>query len=455
MRVRFAPSPTGFLHVGGARTALYNWLLARQSSGGAFVLRIEDTDRERSTDEAIQEILEALRWLGLDWDEGPYRQTERSEIYAERLESLLASGAAYWDIATAEDVRHAKGGAGGAGYRGRPVPEGTEGAAVRLRVPDEGETVVEDVIRGSSRFENRLLDDFVIARADRTPLYNFAVAVDDLDMGITHVVRGDDHLSNTPRQLLLLEALGAEAPVYAHLPLLHGTDGRPLSKRHGAVSVQEFRRVGFLPEALTNFLALLGWGYDESSEFFTRDEFVERFRLERVSRSPAVFDEQKLRWMNGQYIRDMEPAELAERARAYLREQGWPGADDPRLERAVRAAQTKIATLAELPDLVGFAFGPLEVDETAWDKVMTRDGVSETLRRVRDVLAETEPFDEEQIERSLRAVVDELGEKPGAIFQPLRVAITGRTVSVGVFESVALLGKEEAMARIDATLARL
>jgi glutamyl-tRNA synthetase len=455
MRVRFAPSPTGFLHVGGARTALYNWLLARQSSGRAFVLRIEDTDRERSTEEAIDEIVEALRWLGLDWDEGPHRQTERSTIYAERLETLLASGAAYWDVATAEDVRRAKEGAGGAGYRGRPAREGTEGAAVRLRVPDVGETVVEDVVRGPSRFENRLLDDFVIARADRSPLYNFAVAVDDHDMGITHVVRGDDHLSNTPRQLLVLEALGADPPVYAHLPLLHGTDGKPLSKRHGAVSVQEFRRAGFLPEALVNFLALLGWGYDESTEFFTRDELVERFRLERVSRSPAVFDEQKLRWMNGQYIRDMDPVELTERARVYLLESGLPGADDPRLEQAVRAAQTKIATLAELPNLVGFAFGPLDVDEAAWSKVMTKDGVPEALRRAREALATTDPFDEEQIERSLRRVVDDLGAKPGAIFQPLRVAITGRTVSAGVFESVALLGREETVARIDAALARL
>jgi glutamyl-tRNA synthetase len=455
MRVRFAPSPTGFLHVGGARTALYNWLLARQSSGGAFVLRIEDTDRERSTEEAIEEILGGLRWLGLDWDEGPQRQTERAGRYAERLEELLARGAAYWDVATADDVRQAKKGSGGLGYRGRPVAQGTEGAAVRLRVPDEGETVVEDVIRGESHFENRLLDDFVIARADRTPLYNFAVAVDDLDMAITHVVRGDDHLSNTPRQLLLLRAFDAEPPVYAHLPLLHGTDGKPLSKRHGAVSVQEYRREGFLPEALLNFLALLGWGYDESTELFTREELLERFRLERVSRSPAVFDEQKLRWMNGQYIRQMDPSDLTGGVRAYFREHGLPGAEDPRLARAVAAVQSKVGTLAEVPNLVGFAFAPLEMEETAWEQVMTKDGAPDALRRAREALAETEPFDEDQIERSLRRVVDELGAKPGAVFQPLRVALTGRTVSAGVFESIALLGREEALARIDASLARL
>jgi glutamyl-tRNA synthetase len=440
--------------VGGARTALYNWLLARQSPDGVFLLRIEDTDRERSTEEAIEEILEGLRWLGLDWDEGPERQTGRSELYAARLEQLLAAGAAYWDVATADDVRRSKEGAAGAGYRGRPVAEGTPGAAVRLRVPDLGETVVKDLIRGESRFENRLIDDFVIARSNRSPLYNFAVAVDDLDMGITHVVRGEDHLSNTPRQLLLLQALDAEPPVYAHLPLLHGTDGRPLSKRHGAVSVQEFRREGFLAEALVNYLALLGWGYDETSEIFTVEELIDRFRIERVSRSPAVFDEQKLCWMNGHYIRELEVGELTERVRRYLDENGLPGADDPRLARAVVAVQTKIATLAEFPDLVGFAFEPLRMDETAWQKVMTKDGAREALGRARQALAATEPFDEQGIELALRAVVEELGVKPGAVFQPIRVAISGRTISAGVFESLALLGKDEALARIDAALAR-
>ena len=321
-RFRFAPSPTGFLHIGGARTALYNWLLARKSPQDALVLRLEDTDRERSTDEAIAQILEALEWLGLDWDEGPFRQTQRSERYAEHLERLLSAGAAYWDTAGAEDVKRAKEGAGGAGYRGEPVPEGTPGAAVRLRVPDEGETVVRDVIRGESRFENALLDDFVIARADRSPLYNFAVAVDDSEMGITHVVRGDDHLSNTPRQLLVLVALGADAPLYAHLPLLHGTDGKPLSKRHGAASVQELRDAGYLQEAVRNYLALLGWGYDAETTFFTTEELIEKFSLERVSRSPAVFDEQKLSWMNGHYIRELDPDELARRTAEYMEREG-------------------------------------------------------------------------------------------------------------------------------------
>jgi glutamyl-tRNA synthetase len=454
-RLRFAPSPTGFLHIGGARTALYNWLLARKSPDNALVLRLEDTDRERSTDEAVAQILEALGWLELDWDEGPFRQTERSERYAERLAELLDSGAAYWDVATAEGVKRAKEEAGGTGYRGVAVPEGTPGAAVRLRVPDEGETVVEDVIRGTSAFENRLLDDFVIARADRTPLYNFAVAVDDSDMGITHVVRGEDHLSNTPRQLLVLRAFGADAPLYAHLPLLHGTDGKPLSKRHGAASVQELRDAGYLKEAVRNYLALLGWGYDETTTFFSTAALVEKFSLERVSRSPAVFDEQKLRWMNGHYIRELPVPELAERLREWIRLTELPGADDPRLEQACAAAQEKAQTLAELYDLIQFAFRPLEVDEKAWAKVMAKDGAKQKLERARAALAAAESFDEQHLEAALRSVAEELEAKPGALFQPIRVAVTGRTISVGIFETLALLGREESLERIDAALARL
>jgi glutamyl/glutaminyl-tRNA synthetase len=270
--VRFAPSPTGALHIGGARTALYNWLLAQQ--GGELVLRIEDTDRERSTPENVEQILDALSWLGLDWDEGPVSQAQRSGRHREAIETMLADGHAYAD----------------------------EGA-VRLRVPDDGETVVADEIRGDVTFPHSAIDDFVIARSDGSPLYNLAVAVDDLDMGITHVVRGEDHLSNTPRQVMVLKAMGAEPPVYAHLPLLHGPDGKKLSKRHGAASVQELREAGYLPEAVRNYIALLGWGLDESTTFITAEELIASFALARVSKSPAVFDEQKLRWMNGRYLR--------------------------------------------------------------------------------------------------------------------------------------------------------
>src|SRR5438132_7211177 len=307
MRVRFATSATGALHIGGARTALYNWLLARQS-GGAFVLRIEDTDRERSTPENVEQIYDALRWLELEWDEGPFSQAQRRPRHGEEIQRLQAEGHAY-------------------------VDEG----AVRLRVPGEGATTVHDVIRGEIVFEHAAIDDFVIARSDGSPLYNLAVAVDDRDMGITHVVRGADHISNTPRQLLILRALGADPPVYAHLPLLHGADGKKLSKRHGAASVQDLRDAGYLPEAVRNYLALLGWGYDESTEFFTTEELIERFSLERVSKSPAVFDEQKLRWMNGHYLRQLPPEELTRRLEERLGRQG--------LEPAVRIAQEKMQTL--------------------------------------------------------------------------------------------------------------
>ena len=415
MRVRFAPSPTGALHIGGARTALYNWLLARRSKG-AFVLRIEDTDRERSTPENVEQIHDALRWLELDWDEGPFSQAERRPRHEEEIQRLVAEGHAYLD----------------------------EGA-VRLRVPDEGSTTVHDVIRGDVVFEHSAIDDFVIARSDGSPLYNLAVAVDDRDMGITHVVRGADHLSNTPRQLMILRALGAEPPVYAHLPLLHGPDGKKLSKRHGAASVQELRDAGYLPEAVRNYIALLGWGYDESTEFFTTEELIERFSLERVSKAPAVFDEQKLRWMNGHYLRELPPAELARRLEGFL--------GRPVPEAAVAIAQEKMQTLADFWRLAAFLVEPQPTDERAWEKVMS-DGAPDRLRRARDAIAAAEPFDPNGLESALRRVVEELGVKPRDVYQPVRVAISGTTVSPGIFESVAVLGREETLARIDRALAR-
>jgi glutamyl-tRNA synthetase len=415
MRVRFAPSPTGELHVGGARTALYNWLLARRS-GGTFVLRIEDTDRERSTPENVEQILDGLRWLGLDWDEGPYSQAERVDAHTEAIERLLSEGHAY-----------------------------EEEGAVRLRVPDEGETEIEDVIRGTIKFPHDSIKDFVIRRSDGSPLYNLAVAVDDRDMGITHVVRGEDHLSNTPRQVMLLRALGEEPPVYAHLPLLHGPDGKKLSKRHGAASVQELRRAGYLPEAVRNYLALLGWGLDDTTTFLSTEELVKNFSLERVSRNPAVFDEQKLRWMNGRYLRELDPQDLARRLEEFTGREG--------LLEAATVAQEKMQTLAEFWPLAGFLVERQPVDEQAWERVM-RDGAPERLRVAREALAGAESFDTEGVEAALRGVVDELGVKPKEVFQPVRVAISGTTVSPGIFESVAALGREEAIARIDEALSR-
>jgi glutamyl-tRNA synthetase len=403
------------LHIGGARTALYNWLLAR-GQGGTFVLRIEDTDRERSTPENVEQILDALRWLQLDWDEGPFSQAERAPRHTEAVEALLEGGHAYEDD-----------------------------GAVRLRVPDEGETVVHDQIRGDISFPHSAIDDFVIQRSDGSALYNLAVAVDDRDMGITNVVRGEDHISNTPRQVMILRALGEEPPAYAHLPLLHGPDGKKLSKRHGAASVQELRDAGYLPEAVRNYIALLGWGYDESTTFFTTDELIERFDLSRVSKNPAVFDEQKLRWMNGRYMRELPVEDLQARLEQLT------GRELPR--EAIEISQEKLQTLREFWPLAAFLVERQEFDEQAWSKVMG-DGAPERLRAAREALEQAQPFDVEQVEQALRGVVERLEVKPKEVFQPVRVAIAGTTVSPGIFESVAALGREETLARIDSALER-
>ena len=442
MRVRFAPSPTGALHIGGARTALYNWLLAR-GKGGTLVLRIEDTDRERSTKENVEQILDALRWLNLDWDEGPVFQSQRAERHREVLEQLLDGGHAYHSGATAEDVKAYKQSHGqDRGFRGEPEPEG----AVRLHVPDTGETVVDDVIRGEAKFPNASMDDPVIARADGSPLYNFAVAIDDLDAGITHVVRGEDHLSNTPKQLLVFEALGQPAPIYAHLPLLHGPDGRKLSKRHGAASVQELRADGYLPEAVDNYVALLGAGFAADEEFFTLDQLAQRFRLERVSKSPAVFDERKLRHLNGRHLRELGPDELTRQLEEFTGRTG--------LREAARISAEKIQTLADFWPLAGFLIdGPVD-DPAAFERVIgSGDGV-EILKAARDALSAADPFTEETVEAALRGVVERRGLKPGKVFQPVRVAIAGTTASPGIFESVALLGRDTTLARIDGALSR-
>jgi glutamyl-tRNA synthetase len=447
MRVRFAPSPTGALHIGGARTALYNWLLARgqaygpEGEPGTLVLRIEDTDRERSTPENVEQILDALRWLNLDWDEGPVFQSERAPRHREVLEQLLDSGHAYHSNATADDVQAFKQRHGfDRGFRGHVEDSG----AVRLRVPDEAETVFDDVIRGQIRFANAGMDEFVIARADGSVLYAFANLVDDLDAGITDVVRGEDHISNTPKQLLVLDALGIPAPRYAHLPLLHGPDGRKLSKRHGAASVQELRAAGYLPEAVDNYIALLGAGFAADEEFFSLDELAQRFRLERVSKNPAVFDERKLRHLNGRWIRELGTDALTRRLEEYTGRTGLSG--------AVEISEEKIQTLADFWPLVGFLFdGPAD-DPAAFRKVIASDGGAECLRAARAALARAEPFTVENVETAMREVVEQQGVKSGKVFQPVRVAIAGTTVSPGIFESVVLLGKDETLARIDLAL---
>jgi glutamyl-tRNA synthetase len=436
MRVRFPPSPTGALHIGNARTALYNWLLAR-GSGGQLVLRIEDTDRERSTPENVQLIFDSLEWLGIDWDEGPIYQTENAPRHAEVVQQLLDSGQAYRSTAGPDQVKAFKEANDNRGFRGADEGEG----AVRLRMPDEGATIVRDVIRGESAFENVLQDDLVIARADGTPIYHLAVVVDDHDAGITHVVRGADHYSNTPKHMRIYEALGAEPPIYAHLPLLHGPDGKKLSKRHDAASVQDLRKKGYLREAVINYLALLGWGYDETTTFFTIPQLQELFSLERVSKNPAVFDEQKLRWINGRYVRELSADDLTARLEDFTGRDG--------LRDAVGITQEKISTLGEFWPLAGsFYDGPAD-DPKAREKFLDPRESREALADARAALANLpEPWTDTKVEEALRGVVERTERKPKQIFQPLRVALTGTTVSPGIFETVALLGRDETLARV-------
>lgn len=447
LRVRFAPSPTGALHIGGARTALYNWLAAR-NSGGTFLLRIEDTDRERSTQENVDQILEALEWLGLDFDEGPFFQHDYESQHRAAVERLLADGTAYHDSATADEVRAWKDEHGAdRGYRGTPSEAG-EGA-VRLRVEDDGEEVVHDLIRGEIRFPNRNLDDFVIARADGSPLYNLAVAVDDHEMGVDLVIRGDDHISNTQKQVKVLEALGAGIPDYAHAPLIHGADGRKLSKREGAASVQGLRDAGYLPEAVLNYLALLGWGPEDDETVLPLPELIERFDPKDIRKSSAVFDEKKLRWMNGRYMRAMDGDEYLAAVATYLGRE-----PDERLALACSIAQEKAQTLDEVWPLVAFLFEPPVEDPRAWRKVMKGDAPA-ALGEAREALAGLGSFGVEDVEAALDPLPEKLGIGAGKVYQPIRVAITGTTVSPGIFESVSALGKDQTLERIDAALGRI
>ncbi|HWH11495.1 MAG TPA: glutamate--tRNA ligase [Solirubrobacteraceae bacterium] len=440
MRLRFAPSPTGALHIGGARTALFNWLMARHA-GGRLVLRIEDTDRERSTPENVEQILDALRWLELDWDEGPIFQSEQAERHREVVVRLLESGHAYRSTATVDDVREYKRTHGDdRGFRGEPQAEG----AIRLRVPDEGSTVVDDLVIGEVSSPNASLDDLVIARADGTPLYNLAVAVDDLDSEITHVVRGNDHLTNTAKQLLVLQALDAEPPRYAHLPLLHGPDGKKLSKRHGAASVQELREAGYLPAAIRNYIALLGWGAADDQTLLSTDELIEQFDITRVQRNPARFDEQKLRWMNGRYMRELSPSDLTRELEGFTGRDGLGG--------AAAVSAEKLQTLADFWPLSGFVFDGPQFDPAAVERWLGEDGRA-VLAAARTALAELDRFDLEGVETALRGVVEARGVKPKDVFQPLRVALAGRPVSPGIFETVVLLGREAVLERIDRALA--
>lgn len=470
VRTRFAPSPTGYLHVGTARTALYSYLFARRHEG-SFVLRIEDTDVARNVQGGADEIAEMLDWIGLRWDEGygvggahgPYRQSERLERYHTAVNALIAHGQAYPCYCTPEEVDRRKAAAA------RPLPPGYDGfcrqlssgqlqtyeaegrrPAVRFRMPDEGETMVEDLIRGSIVFQNPTLTDFVIMRPGGMPTYMFAVVYDDLDMAISHVIRGEDLLPATPKQVHVFRALGrAEPPVFAHLPLLVGPDRKKLSKRRHQVALEDYRAQGFLPEAMVNYLALLGWGYDETREHFTLAELEQVFSLERVSRNPAMFDDAKLEALNGWYIRGLEPDDLARRLEPFLVAAGHPDPDVELLTRAAPLIAERVNRLDQAPDMLGFLLVKgveLAPEEAA--RVLTDDARGFLDAAVK-VLRPLEPWTSEAIERALRDLADEQALKPRKAFQPVRLAITGRLVSPPLFESMELLGRERSLARLE------
>lgn len=456
--MRFAPSPTGHLHIGGARTAIFNWLFARHNKG-RFVLRIEDTDRTRSTDEAIEEILEALSWLGLDWDEGPYRQTERMDIYRKEAERLVAEGKAYYCYCTPEELEkireesREKFGIPKYDGRCRNRTEPREGVkpVIRFKANLEGETVFNDLIKGEIRYPNSQLDDFIIVRSDGTPTYNFVVVVDDALMGITHVIRGDDHLNNTPKQIQLYQALGYEIPAFAHVPMILGPDKAKLSKRHGATSVLAYRDEGYLPEALFNFLVRLGWSHGDR-EIFSKEELIELFTLEGVGKSPAVFNPDKLLWLNHHYIKTYPVDRLAELLKEFLVKEGIvedaSSIDDDWLKEVVVAFRERSKTLKEMAHSCAFLFkAPEEYDPRGVKKFFKKE-VADYLDAVASELERLDEFTPEGIEEAFKKVLDELGIKLKAVAQPVRIAITGRTVSPGLHEIIYLVGKEESVRRI-------
>jgi glutamyl-tRNA synthetase len=416
-RVRFAPSPTGFLHIGNVRTALFNWLFARHE-GGEFRLRIENTDTSREVVEATQQIQDSLRWLGLDWDGEVTFQLDRQQRCLDVARRLVDEGKAYED----------------------------EGA-IRFRMPDDGVTAWEDVVRGRVEFPNEQLEDLVLVRSDGRPTYNFASPMEDVWDEITHVIRGPDHISNTPKQINIIGAVGATLPTYAHVSDVLGTDGKKLSKRHGSVTVNEFRHHGYYAPALMNFLALLGWSYDEKTTIMPPDELVERFRLERVVPSPAAFDYQKLDWMTGVYLRALPVEEYADELARYLREEGYDW-DEELVRRAAPLVQEKIERFGQFPEFAGFLFREVEPDPALLD------GDAPIVAAACEELANVEPFSADEIESTLRALATRLDLSPRKAFQPIRVAVTGAKISPGLFESLELLGKEESLRRLSAAAGR-
>lgn len=468
VRVRFAPSPTGYLHIGGARTALFNWLFARHNRG-SFILRIEDTDLSRTEGSSLESILQDLKWLGLDWDEGPgknggygpYLQSLRQDIYPKYIKILLEKGYAYHCYCTPGELeerrRQALSEHRTPGYDGRCrnlsceekkryEAEGRK-PAVRFRVPDDGKTEFRDLIRGNISFDNRLLDDFVIFKSDGLPTYNLANVIDDALMEITHVIRGDEHISNTPRQVLLYRALGFKEPIYAHTPLILGKDGSPLSKRHGAVSIGWYREQGFLPEAIVNYLVLLGWAPDGVRQILTKEEMIKEFDIGHISKNPAIFDIDKLIWINSEYLKNMDLDKKTDLVVEYLGAKNIVVERD-KIKEIVNIIGDRFKTIPDIETYGSFFFtDDIKYDETELSGKLSDERVRKGLAILKEKFAGI-PFDHQHIEQAVRATAEELGLKAKDIIHPLRYVLTGKTVGPGLFESIALLGREKAIARL-------
>ncbi len=451
---RFAPSPTGHLHIGGARTALFNWLFARHH-GGKFILRIENTDLQRSTQEYTKSILVAMEWLGLDWDEGPYYQTDRIDIYRSYAKKLYDTGWAYYCECSPEEVERMRQEAHAAGlkpkYNGKCRDKGLgpgPNRVLRFRCPQSGITVLNDLIKGSIEFDNSELDDLVLIRSDGMPTYNFSVVVDDLTMKISHVIRGDDHINNTPRQILIYQALGETLPKFAHVPMILGPDKKRLSKRHGATSVIAYKEMGYLPEALVNYLARLGWSYGDQ-EIFTKEELVQKFTIENISKSSSIFDMEKLRWLNGYYIREKKSAEeLLPLLMPFLEKRGYPPKDDSYLIKAIATLQPRCSTLDEMADAIRFYMtDEFEYDEKGTKKFFKPE-IKPIFEEVIKTVASMEHFDEKELEDFFRNLSESTGIKLRLIAQPIRIALTGKTASPGLFEIMNILGKDEVIKRL-------
>ncbi|MGD0625521.1 MAG: glutamate--tRNA ligase [Thermodesulfobacteriota bacterium] len=459
--LRFAPSPTGFLHIGGARTALFNWLFARNQRG-KFILRIEDTDQVRSTRESIDAILESMTWLGLDWDEGPIYQTDRLPIYREHVERLLREGKAYPCYCSPEELEEKRQRAlqekrkpkydGHCRNLKAPLP--VRAPAIRFKAPQQGITVLHDLIKGTIEFDNAELDDLIIQRSDGWPTYNFSAVVDDATMSITHVIRGDDHVNNTPRQILLYEALGYPLPQFAHVPMILGADKARLSKRHGATSVMAYKEMGFLPQALVNYLVRLGWSYGDQ-EVFSREELVEKFSLENIGKSAAVFNTEKLLWLNGLYIRQQKPEILAELLLPFLETRGLKPRSLAWLTEVTKTLQERSKTLVEMADQAEFYFrGDFDFDEKAAKKHLTQN-IKEPLEMLVAKIESSPELNEKGLEEIFQEIVSLRGIKLGTLAQAVRVALTGKAASPGIYEVMKILGKDEALKRLSRALLRI